>query len=119
MTKALKVLGTTLLLGGLGHSVGVSYLYFTSGFPETDRIMLDLWIAEAQLLAGALYLVASRSKRKGVGWRALAAFGAAATIGFAVPILPILYSRAPLAFTTAPIVYLVASVCIVVGLVWL
>jgi len=113
LTKTLRVLGTILLLGGAGHTVGVAHLYFTAGLPETNRIMLDLWVAEAQLLAGSLYLVASRG---GTRSHALVVFGAVTTFGFAVPILPLLVSRAPVAFITAPIVYILASTYILAGL---
>jgi hypothetical protein len=116
LTKALKVLGTVLVLGGLGHTLGVAHLYVTAGLPETNRIMLDLYVAEAQLLAGALYIAASRGERSVVAARALAVFGAVTTLGFAVPILPLLFSRAPVSFIAAPIVYILASAYILVDL---
>jgi hypothetical protein len=115
LMKVLRVLGTVLVLGGLGHTVGVARLYVTAGLPETNRIMLDLYVAEAQLLAGALYIAASRRERTVVAG-ALAVFGAVTTLGFAVPILPLLFSRAPVAFITAPIAYILASAYILVSL---
>jgi peptidoglycan/LPS O-acetylase OafA/YrhL len=110
MTTVLKVLGTVLLLGGLGHSVGVTHLYVTAGLPETNRVMLDLWVAEAQFLAGGLYLAAFRSARAGIAWRALAAFGALTAVGFTAAVLPVLFSRAPVIFRIPAIVYLLASI---------
>ena len=67
--------------------------------------MLDIWIAEAQLLSGALYIAASRAMRARSNWRALAVFGALTIIGFAVPILPVLAARAPLIFRDPAILY--------------
>jgi hypothetical protein len=113
MTKMLKVLGITLLLGGLGHTVGIVRLYLTSGVPDADRVMVDLWVAEAQLLAGGLYLAASRPG-SAAAWRPLAGFGAIAAIGFALPSFAFLYSRAPAYFLTAPAVYLLASIFVLV-----
>jgi VIT1/CCC1 family predicted Fe2+/Mn2+ transporter len=83
------------------------------GVPDANRIMLDIWIAEAQLLSGALYVAAWRSRRTGSPWRGLAAFGALTMIGFAVPILPVLIARAPLIFWIPAIVYLALSLVIV------
>jgi hypothetical protein len=115
MTTVLKVLGTALLLGGLGHSVGVTHLYLTAGVPETNRVMLDIWVAEAQLIAGGLYVAAFRSARAGSTWRALASFGALTTIGFTAAVLPVLFSRAPVIFRIPAIVYLLTSVFVQAG----
>jgi len=117
MTKVLRALGILLLLGGLGHSVGIARLYLASGVPQTDRVMVDLWVAEAQLLAGGLYFSASRSNTAIAAWRPLASFGAIAAIGFALPSFVLLYSRAPAFFITAPAVYLVGSVFVLVRLI--
>ena len=115
MTRLLKVLGITLLLGGLGHTVGVARLYLTSGVSDANRVMVDLFVAEAQFLAGGLYFSASRSASI-VAWRPLAGFAAVAAIGFALPSLIFLYSRAPAFFIVPPAVYLVASVFVLVRL---
>jgi hypothetical protein len=112
LTTLLRALGVILVLGGLAHSVGVTHLYLAQGVPDANRIMLDVWIAEAQLLSGGLYLAAWRGRRAGSTWRALAAFGALTMIGFAAPILPILVSRAPFIFRVPAIVYLTLSLVI-------
>ena len=101
-----------LVLGGLAHSAGVTRLYIVHGVPDANRVMLDVWIAEAQILAGGLCLAAWRGRQTGSTWRALASFGALTIIGFAVPILPVLFSRAPLIFRVPAIVYLVSSLVI-------
>ena len=115
ITQILAVLGVVLLAGGLGHSAGVTYLYMTAGVPEANRVLLDLWVAEAQLLGGGLYMAAFRSARSGVAWRALARFGAFTIIGFTVPILPVLFSRAPVVFRIPAVVYLALSIFILAG----
>jgi hypothetical protein len=112
--RLLSVSGVVLVAGGLGHSAGVIQLYATAGFPDANRVLLDLWIAEAQLLSGALYIAASRAKRARLEWRALAVFGALSIIGFAVPMLPVLVARAPLIFRVPAIIYLVVSLFILV-----
>jgi hypothetical protein len=112
LTTLLRALGVILVLGGLAHSAGVIHLYLTQGVPDANRIMLDVWIAEAQLLSGGLYLAAWRGRLAHSRWRALAAFGALTLIGFAAPILPILVSRAPFIFRVPAIVYLVSSLVI-------
>jgi hypothetical protein len=112
LTRLLQILGITLVLGGLAHSAGVIHLYTTQGVPDANRIMLDVWIAEAQLLSGGLYLAASRAHRARAGWRGLAAFGALTMIGFAAPILPVLVARAPFIFRVPAVVYLVLSLII-------
>jgi hypothetical protein len=112
LTRLLQILGITLVLGGLAHSAGVIHLYLTQGVPDANRIMLDLWIAEAQLVSGGLDLAAWRARRAQTAWRALAAFGALTMIGFAAPILPVLISRAPFIFWVPAIVYLALSLVI-------
>jgi hypothetical protein len=112
VSRLLRAVGIVLVLGGLAHTAGVIHLYVVEGVPDANRVMLDVWIAEAQLLAGALYVAASRARRAGTPWRALGAFGAVTIIGYAVPILPVLFSRAPIVFRVPPIVYLLVSVFI-------
>jgi hypothetical protein len=112
VSRLLRAVGIVLVLGGLAHSAGVIHLYVVDRVPDANRVMLDVWIAEAQLLAGTLYLAASRARRAGTSWRALGAFGAVTIIGYAVPILPVLFSRAPIVFRVPAIVYLLVSVFI-------
>jgi len=112
--RLLGGVGVVLVAGGLGHSAGVLRLYATDGFPDANRVLLDIWIAEAQLLSGALYIAASRAMRARSSWRALALYGALSIIGFAVPILPVLIARAPLIFRVPAIIYLVVSLFILV-----
>jgi hypothetical protein len=54
------VLGATLLLGAMAHSFGVCRLYLTRGMPDLNRVLLDVWIAEAQAVGGALFLLGRR-----------------------------------------------------------
>ncbi len=112
MTRLLAGTGVVLVLGGLGHSGGVIHLYATAGVPDTNRVLLDIWIAEAQLLTGGLYVAASRALRAGSRWRALSVAGALTMIGFAIPILPVLVARAPLIFRVPAIIYLAISLFI-------
>ena len=72
----LQVFGVLLLLGGFGHVVGIVHLYITQGVPDANRVLLDVWVAEAQLLGGGLYVAASMALKAGAKWRALASFGA-------------------------------------------
>ena len=108
------ILGVVLVLGGLGHTAGVIHLYVTHGLPDPNRVMLDIWIAEAQLRGGGLYLAAFRARRAHTSWRALGTFGALTIIGYALPIVPVLFSRAPLAFRIPAPIYLLLSVLILV-----
>ena len=114
MTRILFIIGVVLVAGGCGHSFGVIRFYLASGVPDANRILLDIWIAEAQLLSGTLYIAASRAMRGRSEWRALAVFGALSMIGFAVPMLPVLVARAPLIFRVPAIIYLVVSLFILV-----
>jgi hypothetical protein len=113
-SRLLAGAGVVLVLGGLAHSAGVVHLYVTRGLPDANRVLLDTWIAEAQLLSGGLYVAASRAMRARSEWRALAVFGALNIIGFAVPMLPVLVARAPLIFRVPAIIYIVVSVFILV-----
>ena len=114
--RTLGVFGKILLLGGLGHSGGITYLYLTAGPPDANRVALDLWVALAQLLGGGFYLVALRSVRKGERWRPWALSGAVTTIVFTISVLPVLFSRAPFLFRIPAIVYLFWSLLIVANL---
>src|SRR5205823_1494267 len=98
MNRLLQMLGIVLNLGGLGHSICIVHLYVTSGVPDTNRVLLDVWIAEAQLLGGGLYLAALRASRAGADWRVLGCFGALTVIGFTASMLPVLFLRAPWIF---------------------
>jgi len=115
VSRFLRIFGTILLLGGLAHSVGVSRLYFTAGIPEANRVLLDIWIAEAQLFGGLLYLVEGRNSGERNLSRRLAVFGALIMIGFAVPMLPVLFSRAPIIFRVPAMIYLLLSVLVLVA----
>jgi hypothetical protein len=112
MIQLIRALGTVLLLGGLAHSAGVARLYATTGVPDANRVLLDVWIAQAQLLSGALYFAAGRRARAGRQWRALAAFGALTIITFSMAMLPVLIARAPVMFRVPPIAYSIASLAI-------
>jgi hypothetical protein len=112
--RLLSVIGVVLVAGGLAHSAGVIQLYVSVGVPAANRVLLDIWIAEAQLLSGTLYIAASRAMRARSEWRALAVFGALSIIGFAVPMVPVLVARAPLIFRVPDIIYLVVSLFILV-----
>ena len=109
MARLVCVLGAVLVLGGLAHSAGIVRFYVDSGVPEANRVLLDVWVAEAQLLAGGLYLAAYRARRTGAPWRALSVFGALAIMSLAVPMLPVLASRAPWPFRVPLIVYIALS----------
>jgi hypothetical protein len=113
VTRVLGILGAVLVLGGLGHSFGVVRLYLASGVPDANRVLLDVWIAEAQMMAGGLYLAAARAMRSGGNWRALSVAGALTIAACAVPMLPVLVARAPMVFCVPPIVYLAWSAFIV------
>ena len=88
----LRALAIVLLLGGIGHSGGIAYFYATTGVPEANRVLLDLWVAEVHLLAGGLYLAASSRAMDGTATRLLAGFGALTVVGFATPMLPVLFA---------------------------
>src|SRR5262245_36999423 len=83
-------LGTVLVLGGLAHSFGVSRLYLSRGFPDFNRVLLDVWIAEAQIVGGALFLLAARNRDP----RPLSVGGALLVWTYAIPFLPVLIQRA-------------------------
>jgi hypothetical protein len=98
-------LGVVLLLGGVSHSFGVLHRYATKGVPVLDRVLLDIWIAEAQLVGGALFLV-GRKRLDPSPW----CIGAALTVWtWAIPFLPILIHRARPIFWVIPTLYSLAS----------
>jgi len=115
--RLMSTLGVVLVLGGVAHSAGVTRLYVTQGVPDANRVLLDIWIAQAQLLAGGLYIAAARNARAGRAWRSLATFGALTVIGFSVAVVPVLIERAPMIFRIPPIVYSGVSAIILIGAV--
>jgi hypothetical protein len=108
--KLCAVFGVVLLLGGTAHTFGVSRLYLVKGVPDLNRILLDLWIAEAQLIAGALFLIGSRRSNPSP-WIICAALN---IWSYALPFLPVLLHRAPPIFWIPPTVYSIASAVAVV-----
>jgi hypothetical protein len=104
-------LGTVLLLGGIAHSLGVLQLYVAKGLPDLNRILLDVWIAEAQIIGGSLFLVASKSANPRP-WLICAAL---AVWSYALPFLPVLIHRAKPIFWILPSVYSVLSLLVVVA----
>jgi hypothetical protein len=95
-TKWLRALGALLVLGGVAHTIGVARLYAVKGLPDANRILLDVWIAEAQIVGGALFLVGRRT------WTTAAAF---VVWAWAIPFLPVLVHRAKPIFWVMPILY--------------
>lgn len=103
--------GVVLLLGGAAHTFGVARLYARMGVPDANRVLLDAWVAEAQLVAGALFLRAGRSAEP----RPWTIGAALAVWSYAVPFLPVLLRRAPPIFWVPPILYSLASAALVRG----
>lgn len=114
LKRLLSVFGIVLLLGGLAHSAGVLHFYVTTGVPEANRVLLDLWIAEAHVLGGGLYLAASSRAGAGKSSPTLAVVGALTILGWTVPMLPVLFSRAPMVFRVPAVIYLVLSAVVLV-----
>jgi hypothetical protein len=112
MSRLLLALGIILILGGVGHSAGVIHLYVTEGVPEINRVLLDAWVAEAQILAGILYLASCRALRAGSPWSGLSIGGAVMLLAYAVPFIPVLVMRAPAMFRIPTIAYATLSVII-------
>jgi hypothetical protein len=94
VSRLLRLLGVTLVLGGCGHSIGVMHLYVTQGVPEVNRVLLDVWVAEAQIIGGGLYLAAFRARRVGLPWRGLSIAAALTILAYVVPFIPVLFLRA-------------------------
>lgn len=113
MSHLLLALGVVLMLGGLGHSAGVTLLYMAQGVPEIDRVLLDAWVAEAHIIGGAFYLAAFRARRAGAAWRGLSVAGALTVLAYALPFIPVLFIRAPAISRVPTIVYALLSVVIV------
>src|SRR5689334_3357789 len=107
-------LGAVLVAGGLAHGFGVSRLYLGAGVPDANRVLLDLWVLEAQVAGGALYLWAWRRLRRGADALGPAVGGAVTVMSYAASFLPVLFTRASWVFRAMPSLYLLASVAAVV-----
>jgi uncharacterized membrane protein HdeD (DUF308 family) len=114
LSHLLRALGVVLVLGGLGHVAGVTRFYYTHGLPGVDRVLLDIWVGEAQILGGALYMASFRAMRAGSRWRSLAVAGALTMLTYAIPFIPVLVARAPVGFQIPPVVYATLSLFILV-----
>ena len=112
VSQLLRALGVILVLGGVGHSIGVIHLYATRGVPNLNRVLLDTWVAEAQIIGGGLYVAAFRAMRNGSPWKGLTVAAALTILAYAVPFLPILFVRAPVALRIPPTIYALLSVFI-------
>jgi hypothetical protein len=110
VNRFLKVFGIALVLSGLGHSAGVLHFYMTEKVPDANRILLDIWIAEALFLGGGLYLAATCGTHTGKLARTLAIFGSLTIIGCILPMIPVLFMRAPVVFRIPAVLYFVLSV---------
>jgi hypothetical protein len=114
VSQLLRALGVILVLGGLGHSAGVIHLYMTRGLPDVNRVLLDVWVAEAQIIGGGLYVAAFRARRAGAAWQGLSVAGALTVLAYAVPFIPVLFVRAPVMFQIPPVVYALLSAFVMV-----
>jgi hypothetical protein len=113
MRRFLRIFGFVLLLGGLGHTEGIVQHYLREGVPDWNRVLLDIWIGQAQLLGGALYFLASHRFEQGT-WRPLAIFGALTVIGLTGPMLPVLFQRASILLRIPSVIYFVLSLLVLV-----
>lgn len=113
-TRVLGWLGGVLVVGGLAHAVGVLWFYSEQGLPDANRVLLDIWVGEAQIIGGSFYLSAYRGHRAGSTWRAPAIAGAVTILSFVVPFLPVLFARAPVILFVPQLVYGVASFAVLV-----
>ena len=111
--RLIFLLGLTLVAGGLGHLFGVARLYLASGLPDMNRILIDLWVGQAQLAGGAFYVAAWRAAGRGREWRTLATAAAVIVLGWTTLAVPILFMRAPITFRIPATVYLILSAVIV------
>ena len=107
-----------LVLGGIGHSFGIARLYLTAGVPDANRVLLDVWVGQAQLIGGSLYLYAFSAGKQGARWQAFATFAALTIIFWTAPVLPVLLVRAPFPFMVPALVYLAASMWVLLR-VWM
>lgn len=106
--------GCVMMLGGLGHWVGVA-LRASAGALEHPIPYLVL-VGLVQVAAGALLVVAARAHGAGEGSaRPVAALGAFVIAVYAAAVLPALGDD-PLPFQIAPVVYTVASVTLAASL---
>jgi hypothetical protein len=103
--RLILILGIVLVLGGVAHSIGVSRRYLIAGLPDLNRVLLDIWIAEAQLAGGALFLV-GRNKPDPRPWLLAASL---MIWTWAIPFLPVLLHRAKPIFWIMPTLYSLAS----------
>jgi hypothetical protein len=115
--RLVRALGVTLCLGSLGHSSGVIRFYLQQGIPNLDRALLDVWVAEAQLLGGAFYLGAYGQFHSGKCGGTAAVCGALTIISFALPLIPTLAVRAPMVFQIPLVIYLLLSGLILLRMV--
>jgi hypothetical protein len=103
--RLVGILAMVLLLGGFAHAVGVSRRYFSTGMPDLNRVLLDVWIAEAQIVGGALFWI-GRKKSDPHPWT----IGAALIVWtWAIPFLPVLIHRARPIFWVMPTLYSIAG----------
>src|SRR4030095_12579877 len=90
-------------------STGVVHFYITEGVPDANRVLLDAWVAEAQIIGGGMYFAAVRGMRGGFAGKGLSIAGALTILTYVVPFIPMLFIRAPVMFRIPPIVYGVLS----------
>ena len=117
LTRLILVLGVTLIAGGIGHLFGVARLYLASGWPDMTRLLVDLWVGQAQIAGGAFYVAAWRAAARGREWRTLGLAGVVIVLGWTALAVPVLFMRAPLTFRIPATTYLILSVAISIGIV--
>ena len=109
LARLILVLGVTLIAGGIGHLFGVARLYLASGWPDMTRLLVDLWVGQAQLAGGAFYVAAAMASARGREWKTLALAGAVIVLGWTMLAVPILFVRASLAFRIPALTYMVLT----------
>ncbi|MGF1469303.1 MAG: hypothetical protein ACFCGT_24555 [Sandaracinaceae bacterium] len=109
----LRVLGWTLLVGGVAHAMGIASVFAFDGVPDSRRVTLLVYVGLLQVVGATLFLLSAR--RAGGAWdRPLAGLAAVLTVAFAAFAVPNM-GDLPLFFGGMATLYGVASVGVLVG----
>jgi hypothetical protein len=117
VARLAMVLGGILLLGAVGHTIGVARRFATAGVPDGHRVAFLAFITFFHVTGGALDLLGGRGLARGEAWpRGVLSVAAGLILAYSLTMIPVIQASSPL-FRGALLAYALSH-AVLAALVW-